>query len=110
VRNFTHQEQLTEKERLQFDWTNNRYFQFRYESGSYKSRKIAVNPKLITVKYNSEKLALYGKPENGVKPIQIQALKGKLSYWKQIDKERSRALKLASKKSKRTTYSLVATS
>lgn len=108
MRKFTHQEQLTEKERLQFEWTNNKYFQFRYQKDSYKSRKIAVENKLITIKHGSERLALYGSPENGVKPIQIQALKGKLSYWKQIEKERSRALKSASKKSKRTTYSLVA--
>ena len=109
MRKFTHQEQLTEKDRQQFDWTNNKYFSFRYKSGSYKSRKIAVENKLITIKHGSERLALYGSPENGVKPIQIQALKGKLSYWKQIEKERSRAEKQTRKRGKRTTYSLVAT-
>ena len=105
---FTHQEQLTEKERLQFDWTNNKYFQFRYKSGSYKSRKIAVENKLITIKHDGERLALYGSPENGVKPIQIQALKGKLSYWKLIERQRRLAEKPTRKRGNRKPVCLVA--
>lgn len=88
-------------------WTGEKYFQYRYKNGSYKHQKIAVQSKLITVQCGKEKLALYGTPDVAVKPIQITALKGRLSYWKQIERERSRALKLATKKRKRTTDSLV---
>lgn len=90
---FTRQSQLTESEQKRQIWTHDKYFQYRYASGSYKHRKINVEPKLIEVKCGVERLALYGIPENGVKPIQIQALKAKLSYWKQLDKQRKRDYK-----------------
>ncbi len=103
---FIHQEQLSERKKRQQVWTHNKYFQFRYRTDSYKSRKIAVENKLITIKHDGERLALYGSPDNGVKPIQIKALKSKLSHWKQIDKERKRADKATRKRAPRSPVSI----
>jgi hypothetical protein len=105
MRKFYPQGQMSKQEQGRENWTNVKYFQFRYANGSYKAQKIAVKPLLIEAKCGNEKIMLYNTGE--LKSIQLSALKGKLSYWKQIERERSRALKIASKKGKRTVYSLV---
>ena len=72
---------------------SNLYYNFRYRQGSYKARKSALREKLMEVKVTdtSERLILYvdeGQTVPVAKPIQITALKGKLTAWKQVDRAR----------------------
>ena len=66
---------------------DNLYFNFRYRKGSYKAKKMGLQPILITAKRGNERLRIYGDPSEPIEPVKLQIARVKFEAWRQIERE-----------------------
>ncbi len=64
------------------------FWDFRYQSGSYKARKSGITPCSVMMKYKNDKFRLYGEPENNKLFDQCKAI---LKGWKARNKAEVKA-------------------
>ena len=74
----------TEERALKRD---NLYWDRRYRKGSYKAKKMNLEPILITIKRGSERLRIYGDPHETIELKKLQIVKVKCRAWRQKERE-----------------------
>ena len=74
----------TEERALKRD---NLYWDRRYRKGSYKAKKMNLEPILLTVKRGSERLRIYGDPNEAIEPVKLRIVRTKCMAWRQKERE-----------------------
>jgi len=72
---------------------DNLYFNYRYRKGSYKARKMNLEPILMTAKRGGDKIRIYGDPTEAIEPIKLQFAKSRFKAWRQKERELRRLAK-----------------
>lgn len=63
------------------------YWDHRYRKGSYKAKKMNLEPILLTARRGSERLRIYGNPNEAIEPVKLQIVRVKCMAWRQKERE-----------------------
>ncbi|MBA7588706.1 hypothetical protein ES708_30773 [subsurface metagenome] len=66
---------------------DNLYWDRRYRKGSYKAKKMNLEPILLTIKRGSERLRIYGDPHETIEPVKLRIVRAKCRAWRQKERE-----------------------
>ena len=69
------------------------YFSYRYRKGSYKAKKICLEPILITAKRCGDRIRVYGNPDEVIEPRKLAFAKARFMAWRQKERELRRLAK-----------------
>jgi len=72
---------------------DNLYFNYRYRKGSYKAKKMSLEPILITAKRCGDRIRVYGSPNEIIEPKKLQFARSRFSAWRQKERELRRLAK-----------------
>ncbi len=72
---------------------DNLYWDYRYRKGSYKSRKMGLQPILMMAKYGDNKERVYGEAGETIESPKIRFATERFKAWKQKERELQRLAK-----------------
>jgi len=82
------QEELNRQTRIAM--RDNLYFNFRYRKGSYKAKKMGLQPILIMAKRDGDMIRVYGEPTEAITPRKIQFATARFKAWRNKERELKR--------------------